>query len=897
MSQERKHGCSPEEFEEWAQDVMREGSRTVYSGASLRCLAMPMGGIGAGNFALAGDGTLRQWQILNQVNHTAFLPDTFFAIWARAGRGARAPVARLLQTDCFYWDDFEPAASTSDHVIPEQALAWGIDGVEDIQYVGEYPIAELEYLDSELPVEVRLQAFSPMVPLNARDSGLPAAIFVFAVKNTGDAPVAVTLAGSLQNAVGYDGGSGIAGNRCECYGGNCNEAVRRSGMTAVSMSNARLPRDDESNGSMALAVLSEDAMVQERWRDLEAFWNRFATDGRLGPATPGGESPPGETFNGTVAVPMQLDPGEERQVTFVIAWHFPNHYVNWDQAGFGITDRKSKLYLGNMYNNWFDSALGVVEHVGDNFDRLAEQTRRFRDSFYDSTLPYWLLDAVTSQASTIRTPTCIWNEDGNLHAFEGCRGAVHGEWGLSTGCCPLNCTHVWNYEMTLSRLYPDLERTMRRTDWKVQQTDEGAVIFRTVLPLYLPRWSVDPGQFERTNIACDGHWGTVLKTYREFQQSGAREFLDGMWPNVKQAMEYGFATWDEDADGVCDGPQWNTYDLYFHGKNTFCSSLYLAALRACEEMAKVQGDEELAGECRRRFEAGSKIIDEELFNGEYYEQRFDESIESADYHQYGKGCLSDQLFGQWWAHTLGLGYILDAEKVRAALAAIYKHNFRHDLVGHVQQPRIFASEWEKGLLTTTWPHGGRQDRPMLYCDEVWTGIEYHVASHMLYEGMIEEAFHLVKAARDRHNGVTRNPWCEIECGDHYARPMSSWALLEGASGRVYDASRGMLGFDPRVTPEDFRGFFITAAGWGTFSQQRSEGAQENALELAYGELRLELLRLGLPDDGGEPTKVEVGLDDKTVTAEWQIVDGQLCLNFVGGVQLSEGAHLTVSIAW
>jgi hypothetical protein len=163
--------------------------------------------------------------------------------------------------------------------------------------------------------------------------------------------------------------------------------------------------------------------------------------------------------------------------------------------------------------------------------------------------------------------------------------------------------------------------------------------------------------------------------------------------------------------------------------------------------------------------------------------------------------------------------------------------------------------------------------------------------------MIVEAFRLVKAARDRHNGVTRNPWCEIECGDHYARPMSSWALLEGASGRVYDASRGMLGFDPRVTPDDFRAFFITAAGWGTFSQRRSEGAQENALELAYGELSLVVLRLGLPDDGGEPTKVEVGLDDKTVAAEWQIEDGQLCLKLVGGVQLSEGAHLTVSIAW
>ncbi len=296
MPTDESNECSPEEFEAWAAEVMGEAPRTVYTGESLRSVAMPMGGIGAGNFALAGDGTLRQWQIFNQVNHTAFLPDTFFAVWARSGHPGAAPVARLLQTDCFYWEDFEPAASTSDFVIPEQAQAWELPTVDDIRYTGEYPIAELEYLDSELPVEVSVQAFSPMVPLNAKDSGLPAVVFIFTVKNTGEAPVAVSLAGSLQNAVGYDGGSGIAGNRCESYGGNCNEAVRSSGMAAVTMHNneavrssgmaavtmhnTRLPRDHEGYGSMALSALADDATVQERWRDLAAFWQHFATNGR-----------------------------------------------------------------------------------------------------------------------------------------------------------------------------------------------------------------------------------------------------------------------------------------------------------------------------------------------------------------------------------------------------------------------------------------------------------------------------------------------------------------------------------------------------------------------------------------------------------------------------------------
>ncbi|MEA3403266.1 MAG: GH116 family glycosyl-hydrolase [Armatimonadota bacterium] len=893
------HRCSDEEFEEWASHVMDPVERIVYSGSSLRAVAMPMGGLGAGSVALAGDGTLRQWQVLNQVNHTAFLPGTFFAVRAQAAGAGEAPVSRLLQTDCFYDDDFEPAESTSDHVIPDEArrLAGMLPCVSDIEYVGEYPIARLRYVDDDLLVEVRLEAFTPLIPLNSKDSGLPCAVFVFEVENTSDARMEVALLGSLQNAVGYDAGSGIAGTRCPCYGGNVNEALVREGRTAVEMTNARLPADHPGQGSMALAALSEGCSVTERWNDPRALWEAFVNNGRLLPAAPAGESRDGSTFNAAVAAHMFLAPGETGRQVFVIAWHFPNHHVNWNQSGFGITDTKSRFWLGNMYANWFDCAMDVVDYVQEHQDRLAERTRLYRDTLYNTTLPYWFIDRVSSQAATLRTQTCLWNEDGNFHGFEGARGAVHGIWGLAEGCCPLNCTHVWNYEMTLSRLFPDLERTMRRTDLKVQLTDEGGVIFRTVLPLYLPRWQADDDS-GRTNIACDGHWGTILKVCREWQQSGSDEFLDEMWPEVVRAVEYGFERWDDDADGVLDGPQWNTYDLYFYGHNTYCSLLYLAALLAVEEMATWRGETELAEQCRRRFESGGGRIDEELFNGEYYEQHLDESIEGADRRQYGRGCLSDQLFGQWWAHSLDLGYLLDPQRVRAALQSVYRYNFQHDFVDYHQQPRVFVSDWDKGLLTTTWPHGGRQEVPMLYCDEVWTGIEFQVASHMLFEGLTKEAMHIIRAAYERHDGRWRSPWNEIECGDHYARPMSSWWMLEAAGGRAWHGPKGLLAFDPRVRPGDFRSFFITGEGWGSFAQQREERSQRDTISLAWGKLALRTLRLGLPEGvEGEP-EVSVHLGGAETQAETWIQDGRLFVHWGDGLELAaEGGDLSVRIAW
>ena len=187
---------------------------------------------------------------------------------------------------------------------------------------------------------------------------------------------------------------------------------------------------------------------------------------------------------------------------------------------------------------------------------------------------------------------------------------------------------------------------------------------------------------------------------------------------------------------------------------------------------------------------------------------------------------------------------------------------------------------------------------MLYADEAWTGIEFQVAGHMLAEGMVEPALHLVKAAYERHDGTCRNPWNEIECGDHYARPMASWYMLEAAGGRVYHAPRALLGFDPRVTPEQFRGFFITAEGWGTFAQQRGDGSQHNELRLAWGRLALGTLRLGLPDGAGQSPAVSAYLGGAEMATDARIEDGQLFIEFADGLAMTAGEdELTIRIEW
>lgn len=865
--------------------------RIVYRGDRLRAVAMPMGGIGTGTIALAGDGGLRQWQIVHNVNHTAHVPDSFFAFWARPQDGSA--VARVLQSAALYdQSSFRPPPTSNDHVVPSEArkLLERLPGVEQIEYAGEYPVAEIRYRDAALPAEISLEAYCPFVPLNARDSGLPCIVFEFTVKNASERPLAASVLATLQNLVGWDGHSPIVGVENFAYGANRNALLRAKGLTAIEMSNPRLPQDFAFNGRVALAAFAEHASYATQWDNLELLWRDFAEDGRL-PNQDGGEpNETGRTWNGALAAPLNLNPGEEKKVTFVLAWYFPNRYVDWSQPAFTIADRKTKFWIGTQYGRHFRSALDVVNYVQANFDRLAGETRLFRDTFYDSTLPYSLLDSVSAQASIIRTPTCIWIEDGTLHGFEGCCGASTTHCSNS-GCCPLNCTHVWNYEQSLSRLFPDLERTMRHTDLEVQQHETGYIPHRTILPAYLPRpWERKIGGPE--NPALDGMLGTVLKTYREYRQCGDREWLARLWPRVKKLMDYVLTTLDPQGTGVIQGEQPNTYDISIYGPNSFIGSLYLAALRAAEAMARLRGEESVAQRYRAVYENGRRNLPAECWNGEYYIQKID--IAKYPEHQYGQGCHADQLLGQWWAHQVALGSVLPEEQVRSALAAILKYNWRESFAGFKQEPRVFASDNDQGLLLCTWPKGGRPPVPTLYSDEVWTGIEYEVAALLIYDGRAEDAFQLVRAVRARYDGRERNPWNDIECGDHYTRAMSSWTLLEASAGMRYDAGERFLAFAPRWKPEEFRCFFITGDGWGTFDQNGSASAQTETLAVRYGSVRLR--RLEFAASGTLlPRRASVSLDGQPLQTKSSISGKAVRLDFVSEVSVPAGGALRVEI--
>jgi len=580
----------------------------------------------------------------------------------------------------------------------------------------------------------------------------------------------------------------------------------------------------------------------------------------------------GEGADGALSSTLKLEPGASRTVTFILAWHFPS-----GRHGGGAWGGE-----GNMYENWWPNAGAVADHVAARLDELTKLTRLYHDTLYETNLPWWLLDRLSSQLVVLRCQTTFWTKAGYFGGWEGC--------SPGSGCCQGNCNHVWQYAQSHARLFPEVARIMREQELRFMAPN-GAI----------------PHRQPASHPAFDGQCGGILGAYREHLCSADGAWLAKHWPAVKKAMEFLIVTHDKDEDGVLTGPQWNTLDCNTGGNTSWLGTLYLGALAASEKMALLQKDEQAAGRYRKIRESGSKKQDETLFNGDYYIQVPDAQAH-RDYHD---GCHIDQLLGQWWAHQLDLGWLYPPERCAKAMAALFLHNFRTNFRGVPQAPRKFVADADAGLQMICWPKANRPPNHTIYADEAMTGFEYSAAAMMVYAGLMKEGFGVVRSVADRYDGRLRtgltgggtsswghsgNPFGDDECGKFYARPMSIWSLLLACQGFIYDGPAGLIGFRPLWKPEDHASFWSGAEGWGLFTQKRDPGRQTERIEVRYGKLQVKSLVFELPKDA-KPSKVAVTQGDKPLEATHELKGEQLTVTLPARVTVGEGQALSVQTEW
>ena len=833
---------------------MRHSDYFLYQDSKTSQISFPLGGIGSGCIGLAGNGRLIDWEIFNRPNKRSVNGFSHFAIRAEAegedGEG-RVVGARILHGDLQppYEGEITGLRTRTYGWGPRREYLTGLPHFSQVDFRGEYPIAELTFHDSHFPGKIIQRAFNPLIPTNDKNSSIPAAFFEFSITNPTDTPLTYTLVGVLGNPQPAN---------------NINSFVVQEWGHSLHLTSDGLAPNVPAYGDLTLATdagLAQDITVsyQQYWfrgawfDNLEVYWHDLTTPGPFKNRVYAPEQA-GNGNNGLLAVHVPIQPGQTRTVRFVISWNFPNSDNYWKAPP---PDRPDIPWLWRNYyaTLWADSQASAAYALTE-WDRLSLTTQQFHDALFASDLPPAALDAISANISILKSPTVLRLQDGTFYGWEGC--------GPDEGCCEGSCTHVWNYAQALSFLFPALERSMREADYKYNLRDDGGMPFRLQLPIGVGQWDFRP--------CADGQFGGVMKSYRDWKICGDTEWLRQLWPAIKASLEFAWNPqnvdrWDPEKTGVLWGRQHHTLDMELFGPNSWLTGMYLGALKAAAEMATALGDSEAAAEYEAIFVRGKAWADKELFNGEYYSQRVDLNdrsiIEGFDDHsvliggsalnaywtaehgeikyQIAEGSSIDQVLGQWHASLYGLGEIFDPEQVRQANAAIYKYNYIPRM-GDVYNPcRIYCLNDEGGLVICAWPEGAQKPViPAPYSQETMNGFEYAAATHMIMTGLVDEGMSCVEAVRRRYDGERRNPWNEFECGSNYARSMASYALLNAFSGFEFDMTRGMIGFNPlRAEDGYFRCFWSLDSGWGEFVLTPDTAE----VHLHYGTLALRTLRL------------------------------------------------------
>lgn len=778
-----------------------------YAGVHLNRVAFPLGGIGAGMICLEGTGALSHASIRHR-------PDVFnepCSFAAISIRGAN-PVARVLEGPVPAWKLYGSKGSARG----AENTSFGLPRFDRVEFAARFPFATVTLADDDLPLRAELTGWSPFTPPDADSSSLPVAAVEYRFTNPTTQTVEAVFSFNSANFVAPAAKTPAP------------QAVRSTpgGFVLWAPGSPESPWNEASFAAAVddSAVQVNHAWFRGRWRDaLTMAWNDVAAGASYDrpPVTDGTPA-----TGATLFVPFSLAPGASRTIALRLSWHAPKTNLRTDKDADPVAaggQPEAERYYRPWYAARFAGIAEVDAHWRQNYAELRQASARFADCLHDNTLPPEVTEAVAANLAILKSPTVLRQADGRFWAWEGCND--------DSGCCGGSCTHVWNYAQALPHLFPTLERTLRETEFGPSQHESGLQNFRASLPIRRP-------DQRQGRPAADGQLGGIIKVYRDWRISADTAWLRTLWPKVRQSLDFCIETWDPGRKGWTEEPHHNTYDIEFWGPDGMCTSIYLAALLAAVRMGRALGDD-ISG-YESLLAAGRKRIETELFDGEYFFQMIQWKGLRADAvaelhkmkiqptpevltllekegprYQYGTGCLSDGIIGEWFAQVCGLGPVLDPAKVASHLRAVHRHNLKKDLSAHANPQRpSYAAGSEGGLLLCSWPKGGKPSLPFVYSDEVWTGIEYQVASHLIIMGAIEEGLEIVRVCRARYDGRVRDPFNEYECGHWYARALASYALLQSLSGARYDALDRVLHLSP-PRAGDFRCFLATATGYGT----------------------------------------------------------------------------------
>jgi len=786
---------------EWVKSLYNRGFVTKYlkSKNELQYIGMPVGGINTGTMYLGGDGRMWLWDIFNKNQNGIDPKEVEWKTDLHVGKKVRSqdgsayvsPAKDIRPVD----QGFAFKISYKGNTIVKRMIASDWD---DIVFEATYPMVRITYVDKQLPVQIVAEVFSPFIALDELNSGLPVTIYSISIKNNAATSVSVQITGWLENKT------------CIQTAGKdevrINKAQAKNNKAEVfcyieSKSNHDKISAQPDYGSLSIAAITKGSIARSSV-NCELNDDLFTASNVIEVTATADKK-----LVGAVSSFITIQPGQVKEANFIIAWHFANLSLA------AIPDE------GRFYNTLFKNASEVTDYIQKNFAKLYRESKLWKETFYDSTLPHWFLERTFLNIGCLATTTSHRMESGRYYAWEG------------VGCCAGTCTHVWQYAQAAGRIFPHMEKDIReRVDLGLSLQKDGSMWYRC----------------EAHKVpAVDGQAGTILRFYREHQMCAGNDFLKRNWRKIKTTIQY-LMKLDKNADGMEDTPLMNTLDAEWDGEIAWIVSLCIAAVKAGEMMAIEMNDEAFAKLCAGYVASGKKNMEEKLFNGEYFIHRPDAEKGRKNLGSYNT-CHIDQVYGQSWAFQVGINRILDKEKTVSALKSLWKYNFTTDVGPYLKDKtkwRPYALPGEGGLIMNTNPknepdaYGENVTWQIGYFHECMSGFEHQVAAHMMAEGMTDESLVITRMIHDRYHAAKRNPFNEIECSDHYARAMASYGTFITACGFEYHGPKGYMRFAPKIGADNFKAPFTAAEGWGTYVQQKTAQSLKAEINVKYGKLKL-----------------------------------------------------------
>ncbi|MBN2371349.1 MAG: glucosylceramidase [Vicinamibacteria bacterium] len=735
----------------------------------------PVGGFGAGTFSRSYRGDFVRWHLKAGVHKYAPVAANQFALFQQ--QDGSVPKATVLH------------AGRPEH---GSLGAWEWDyPVGAGEYRALYPKAWFVHEPFDgMPARVIIEQFSPLLPDNYRESSYPVAVSIAHLSNPSNKPVTVAVLLSWTNMVGWFRDFSID-FRGALNQGNVNSArsERLAGGTMKGIVFDRARRgsvEEEWDGQFVIAAVEVPGIEVSYMTTFDPagegaeVWRPFASDGRLSDSGLAWRSG-GEPLAGAVAVRVRLQAGERRSVPFVVAWDLP---VIQFGGGAKWVRRYTEFFGASGTNAWAIARTGLEQ--AERWSGLIDEWQT--PYVEDASKPLWYRGMLWNELYALADLGTVWARPKDAPAGT--------PWTFSA----LECFDYPFYEtldvrfygsMPLVKFWPEIEKDVMRSFaetvpehygdtlqwiWKTmttgktgfrQRKSRGAVPHDLGAPQEDPFIAVNQFSWQNTDRWKDLNSKFVLLLWRAYVFSGAEDlgFLRDTWPAARQALDY-LGQFDTDGDGLpeSEGFPDQTYDTWpVKGESAYVGGLFLAALRAAEQIAERLGDVAAAEEYRRAFTRAQRSYIAKLWTGEYL--RYDTGSE------YRESIMADQLAGQWYANLTGLGDIVPFEMRRSAIETIFKNNVMRLHDGAMGALNGMGKDGE--ILS-----GSEQ------AHEVWSGTTLGLAGLMLSEGLRDEAFTtargVYRVVYERFGYWFRTPEAWDEHGQFrasmYMRPGSIWAM-------------------------------------------------------------------------------------------------------------------------